>query len=221
MTPQARVAAAKPLAAAILPPGATALERALLTAELAAQADLAVEVILTIWDPMACPPSLLPWLAWALSVDVWDESWTIERKRKVISAAPMVHRLKGTRGAVRRALDAFDLESRIVEWFEDAPVGRRGTFRIEMIYRADGPAFDPVTQAQAIQAVRAAKPKSRVFGTMAVLLADGPLFAAAVPRAQLGWTVQPYAWSGQTAAGPLYAAATPVALMTWTVTPRA
>ncbi|MCW9529462.1 phage tail protein I, partial [Klebsiella grimontii] len=34
----------------------------------------------TLWTPTACPVDLLPYLAWALSVDRWDKNWTAERK---------------------------------------------------------------------------------------------------------------------------------------------
>ena len=59
------------------------------------------------WDPATCPPSHLPWLAWAVSVDEWDSAWSDAQKRGVIEASYQVHRHKGTVGAVRRALAAF------------------------------------------------------------------------------------------------------------------
>lgn len=38
----------------------------------------------TLWDPESCPVELLPYLAWALSVERWDKNWPEETKRKVI-----------------------------------------------------------------------------------------------------------------------------------------
>lgn len=58
----------------ILPPNATSLETALDGAG-AVRIDAVQVPVGTIWRPEACPEELLPWLAWALSVDVWDESW--------------------------------------------------------------------------------------------------------------------------------------------------
>ncbi|TKA96910.1 phage tail protein I, partial [Cereibacter changlensis] len=54
----------------ILPPNATKAERAF-EAALAALCDLPVPVG-QLWSPETCPAALLPWLAWALSVDDWD-----------------------------------------------------------------------------------------------------------------------------------------------------
>jgi len=59
-----------------------------------------------IWDPETCPVTLLPWLAGAFSVDEWDPDWSEDAKRAVISDSVMVHRRKGTVGAVRQALVA-------------------------------------------------------------------------------------------------------------------
>lgn len=59
-----------------------------------------------LWNPETCPDSVLPWLAWALSVDNWDAAWPAERKRAVIAAAVAIHRKKGTPWSVKAALDA-------------------------------------------------------------------------------------------------------------------
>lgn len=220
MTPSERIAAVAPVAIAILPDEATALERALLAVELAALAEVDPRVIATIWDPLQCPAVLLPWLAWSLSVDVWDDAWTEDRKRKVIAASPLVHRLKGTRGAVRRALDAFDLESVIIEWWEEEPVARRGTFRVETVYRDGGPAFDPVTQSQAIDAVQAAKPHSRVFTTRAVLQARGPAYVGGFAQTQLAAVAHPYAFDGDTQRAAIAFGATAAAILSATAHPK-
>lgn len=216
MTPAERVAAVAPIAEFILPSNATPYERAMLEADLAALTAIDPAVIATIWDPMRCPTILLPWLAWALSVDVWDNTWTEERKRKVVAASPLVHRLKGTRGAVRRALDAFDLESRIVEWWEETPAARRGTFRVETIYRDGAPEFDPTTQSQAIEAVAAAKPKSRVFTTRAVIQARGPAYVGAYSHAHIGAIAHPFVFEGATVRASGYVGGTAAAFFSAT-----
>lgn len=214
MTPAEAVAAVAPIARAILPKTASAIERALLSAELARIAMVDPTVIVTIWNPATCPAALLPWLAQGVSVDVWSDAWSEATKRAVIAASPMVHRLKGTLGAVRRALAAFDLETRVVEWWEDDE--RRGTFRVEIVYRNGGPVFDLTTQGYAIQAVDAAKPKSRVFTTRAVLRARGPLYIGALARTALSATAHPFAFDPPVLRATSYVAATAVTLMSAT-----
>ena len=45
-------------------------------------------------NPEKCLEHLLPWLGWALSVDVWNETWAESIRRNVIKASISVHRLK-------------------------------------------------------------------------------------------------------------------------------
>jgi len=59
-----------------------------------------------LWNPATCPAAILPWLAWALSVDEWQPDWPVERKRAVIASSVEIHRRKGTRAAVVEALRA-------------------------------------------------------------------------------------------------------------------
>ena len=70
-------------------------------------------------NPEKCPEHLLPWLGWALSVDVWNETWAESIRRNVIKASISVHRHKGTLGALKRALEAFEFDHvTIEEWFD-------------------------------------------------------------------------------------------------------
>lgn len=87
----------------LLPSNATAEERALSLAVLCGE-DLLPERLRTLWDPLSCPLSLLPWLAWGLHVDEWDESWPEAVKRQVVASSMEVHRRKGTIWATRRVL---------------------------------------------------------------------------------------------------------------------
>ena len=80
-------------------------------------------------NPDLCPAHLLPWLAWAVSVDVWSDDWDIAQKRAVIRQSIQVHKQKGTIGALRRALAAFAYaDIKIKEWFEYG--GDPYTFRV-------------------------------------------------------------------------------------------
>lgn len=219
MTPAEAVAAVEPIARAILPKTASAIERAVLSAELARIAMVDPTVIVSIWNPATCPASLLPWLAMGVSVDVWSNDWPEATKRAVIAASPMVHRLKGTLGAVRRALAAFDLETRVVEWWQDG--SRRGTFRVEIVYRNGGPVFDLATQSYAILSVDGAKPKSRVFTTRAVLRTRGPLYIGALARTALSAIAHPFAFDVPTLRATNYVGATAATLMSATAHPKA
>ncbi len=218
MTPAQAIEAVAPVAEAILPATSSRIERALLSAELARLATVDPRVIATIWDPATCPVELLPWLAQGVSVDVWSNGWDEDRKRQVIAASPMVHRLKGTLGAVRRALAAFDLETRIIEWWEDGE--RRGTFRVEVVYRNGSPIFDIETQGYAIEAVDAAKPKSRVFTTRAALEARGRLYIAAYGRTALSATAHPYAFDPPVLRASAFVGATAATLISATAHSR-
>ena len=83
-----------------------------------------------LWDPDTCPVALLPYLAWALSVDRWDRDWTEETKRQVIRDAWAIHRHKGTISALRRVVEPFGYVINVTEWWETGDP--RGTFRLDI-----------------------------------------------------------------------------------------
>ena len=100
-----------------LPDNATAQEVAL---DLATARIGNVDVpIRTLWDPENCPADILPWLAWAFSVDQWDATWTVEQKRAVVAASINVHKRKGTPGAVKAAVGAIFTGADVVEPWDD------------------------------------------------------------------------------------------------------
>lgn len=167
MTPEEMVKLARPIAEALLPTSATLREKALLTAEVAIILDKKPEVITTIWDPQRCPVNLLPYLAWALSVDVYNDDWDEQLKRDVISASPIVHRLKGTVFAVEESLRALGATAKITEWHLDEPVARRGTFRVDIRANRrlsrDDVFLSASAQRQIISQIAKVKPLSRFF----------------------------------------------------------
>lgn len=146
----------------LCPPNATPLERVLADLAHARIDAIDLAVIRQVVDPATCPAKFLPWLAAANSVDVWDHNWPEATKRAAIAAAPEVHRLKGTRKAVRLALTALGAEASIVEWWETEPEGQRGTFSVTVWSTGEGPDLTQTYFQQLRAAVRAAKPKSRV-----------------------------------------------------------
>lgn len=99
----------------LLPPNATPQERAV--SETLSRTDTISVPIRALWRPYDCPERLLPWLAWALSVDEWDEQWSEAQKRNAIDASVYLHRHKGTPAAVQRAVDLIFEEAEVQEWF--------------------------------------------------------------------------------------------------------
>lgn len=91
------------------------------------------------WDPNTCPPHVLPWLAWALSIDQWETDWSDEQKRSAIKTSVAVQRAKGTVSAVRDSLRALDIEARVLEWHRQEVIGPEFTYRLFIEARAGAP----------------------------------------------------------------------------------
>lgn len=88
----------------ILPPTSTPIELAFELAIAKTRPDLSA--IPTLMNPDTCPEHLLIWLAWAFSVDEWDDYWDGGTKREVIRQSVNIQRMKGTLTAVKEALRA-------------------------------------------------------------------------------------------------------------------
>ncbi len=112
----------------LLPVGSSPLEVA--AARACAEIENTPVPLRRLWSADDCPTNLLPWLAWAFSVDRWDEHWPEATKRDVIRAARFIHAHKGTIGAVRRVVEPLGYLINISEWWEtsDPP----GTFRLDI-----------------------------------------------------------------------------------------
>ncbi|MGT3163422.1 phage tail protein I [Yersinia enterocolitica] len=112
----------------LLPVGSTPLEIAAAQA-CARMADIDVPLS-QLWNADTCPLDLLPYLAWAWSVDRWDEHWPEATKRAVVNASFYVHKRKGTIGAIRRVVEPLGYLIRVIEWWKtnEAP----GTFRLDV-----------------------------------------------------------------------------------------
>lgn len=89
----------------IAPDTASDVERGLDEASAARVAALPSTLPQTAWDAARIPPAWLAVLAWALSVDLWDATWSDQLKRAAIANAYAQHRLKGTPAGLERALD--------------------------------------------------------------------------------------------------------------------
>lgn len=116
----------------------------------------------TLWTPTACPVELLPYLAWALSVDRWDKNWPAEKKIAAIQQSYWQHRRKGTRAAVRRVIESMGFSATFAEWFDtgDQP----GTFRLEVDINDVG--ITEKTLAELNRLIADAKPVSRHLAQM-------------------------------------------------------
>lgn len=107
----------------LLPLNATKQERALSLST--ARAGSVPVPVGDLWNPYTCPVGILPWLAWALAVDPWNSEWTEGQKRNAIAESVAVHRVKGTIGALKRALEAIGYECVVND-----KTGTAYTFRI-------------------------------------------------------------------------------------------
>jgi len=112
----------------LLPVGSSALEVA--AADACAELENVQVPLRQLWDPLTCPAKFLPYLAWALSVDRWDENWPVATKRRVIQSTWFIHCHKGTIGAIRRVVEPLGYLINVTEWWEtnDEP----GTFRLDI-----------------------------------------------------------------------------------------
>ncbi len=114
----------------LLPPNAKQLER--LAAEALAQIERVPVPIRDLLNPDRCPVQLLPYLAWAFSVDRWDSTWSEATKRQVIKGSYFIHSRKGTIGALRRVVEPLGYLIEIIEWFNTVPEGVPGTFALKV-----------------------------------------------------------------------------------------
>ena len=120
----------------LLPPNTTPLCR-----ELASIGQRITDLPLPIretWDPASCPIQALPWLAWAFGVEDWDQTWTEAQQRAAVAASLEVHRIKGTVGAVTRAVGALGLQCQVVEWFLMQPMGAPYTYDMVLTVTQQG-----------------------------------------------------------------------------------
>nr|MCX1760636.1 phage tail protein I [Escherichia coli] len=130
----------------------------------------------TLWSPDRCPAHLLPYLAWACSVDRWDRNWPEETRRQVIGQSWKVHRQKGTVSALRETAAAFGYEMTISEWWEHG--GQPGTFTVTI--GADTQGIGPETWLEMEDLLNDARPVSRhMTGLYAALRSGVTVYCAA------------------------------------------
>lgn len=133
-----------------------------------------------IWNADTCPDALLPWLAWAYSVDEWDATWTSDQRREAIKSSVAVHRYKGTIGAVRNALAALGFDVAIQEWFNMLPQGVPYTFGINLT--TDQIGIDQPALARILQVIDSTKNlRSHIEGITPIVVTASEIFIGSVP----------------------------------------
>ncbi|WP_010546001.1 phage tail protein I [Sphingomonas elodea] len=169
------------MSGSLLPPNATALERAIESAA-ARMGDLPVP-LRSIIDPETCPLPLLPYLAWAVSIDAWSSDWPEEVKRARVRRAIEIQRRKGTASSVRAVVESFGGAVALREWWQLTPPGPPHTFT--MAVELSGNDGAPATAAFAdavIAEVRRTKPVRSQFTFTQGLRFNGSTSLVAVGR---------------------------------------
>lgn len=188
----------------LLPPNATQQEQAL-SETVGRLSDVPV-LVRESWNPDSCPASLLPWLAWAFSVDEWDASWAEAEKRGVIKDSLLVHKKKGTIGAIDRALKPLGYLIDVQEWFEDSPPATPFTFKL--VVGTGSKPVEPELYPRLMRVVNANKNlRSQMTGMTIKLDSVGDLYAGSATQMGIAPTVYPYQLTELERAGPLYVAA--------------
>lgn len=113
----------------LLPPNSTRLERAL-EAATARIGDITAPID-TLLDPARIDASALPWLAFGLSVDLWEADWSEATKRAAVASSIALHRIKGTRASVDQVLARIDALATVIEAQDSA--GRLAPHTFEVV----------------------------------------------------------------------------------------
>ncbi|KAF0182672.1 MAG: phage tail protein P2 protein I family [Hyphomonadaceae bacterium] len=140
------------------------------------------ESIPELWNPNTCPPALLPWLAWSLSVDDWDPNWSVAVRRAQIKSSVSIHRKKGTSAAVRAAVAAFGADILIKEWWENSPPATPHTFTLLLGVSENGGAPSQSFVNSVVAAVENAKPLRSHFTFLLTATATAAMGMVAVAR---------------------------------------
>jgi phage tail P2-like protein len=82
--------------------------------------------ISSLWDVSKCPAALLPYLAEALSCEIWDSDWPEERQRATLKKWLIIRAKRGTPFAVLEAFRQLGIQADIEE--EDKPKEFKVTF---------------------------------------------------------------------------------------------
>ncbi|WP_316347597.1 phage tail protein I [Desulfuromonas acetoxidans] len=170
----------------LLPANATSLERDLETVT-ARVADIPI-VVGTLWNPQTCPASLLPWLAWALSVDDWQSDWPEATKRAVLAESLLIHCRKGTPWAVERALIAAGApNATVLDWYR-YEAGPGEPYHFKVVVDVEGTEVTAETESRLLQTINRAKNVRSVLDGIEYNLSvrsPVPVFAIGIQGAEI------------------------------------
>lgn len=172
----------------LLPSSASILEREI---EQAVERSTGFDMsIADMWSPANAPMAVLPWLAWSLSVDEWGSEWPEDVKREYIAETPQIHRLKGTVGAVRRALAALGVSIELVEWWQNGGEPHTASliaYASRNLNESGQTLLTPELQKQIWNVVQRTKPaRSHLDFSIGVSLAGGLSVAGAMSSLMCG-----------------------------------
>lgn len=169
----------------LLPPNATRFERAV---ERALARMAAIETpVATLMDPAAIDATVLPFLAWHLSIDRWDADWSEATKRAAVASAIADQRRKGTPASVEAVLADFDALLTLVEWHRMTPRGRPHTFEIRLpLGSAGGKRATAAFAERIVEEVARVKP-ARSHGTLIQLAASAGIVQSLAAGATAGF----------------------------------
>lgn len=173
--------------APLLPGNSTLLEKR--AAECLQQAVKNPLIIADLINPQKCPEHLLPYLAWAFSVDKWDEQWSEEVKRIAIESAFIIHKQKGTLTAIKRVIEPIGYLLELKEWWQETPEGVPGTFKLNVEVSETG--LNANTFNELTRLIDDVRPVSRHFTLAITITPVGNLKAYITPQAGEIITIYP------------------------------
>lgn len=186
----------------ILPSNSTELE--ILAAQALDKINRVPIPISSLYNPDKCPPDLLPYLAWAWSVDRWDPAWSDQTKRNVIKASYSVHKRKGTIGSLRRVVEPLGYLIKVTEWWNYG--GVPGTFKLDIGVLDTGITDEMYQELERL--ISDAKPVSRhLIGLSIKSEVSGIAYMAAGLMSGINTTVYPYVAEDAEISGELFMAA--------------
>lgn len=119
-------------------------------------------------NPDLASVAILPWMAWGFSIDAWDDNWSEEIKRGMIRNTISLHRIKGSRKAVQKALEIIGIFAQIIEWWETNPRMKVHTFHViaylnDNLDKSSKIIIDLNTQKRLIELIKNVKPARSHF----------------------------------------------------------
>jgi phage tail P2-like protein len=84
---------------------AAGLEQAMADTDATRLMALDAEIVLATWSPEDCPIALLPYLAWAMGVNFWNDNWSETTKRSWIAVQWQFKALRGSAAGIEMAID--------------------------------------------------------------------------------------------------------------------